>query len=414
MKNDTDISASPSEELRGIAVIIPSLNPCEHLTETVRQMHAAGFDSIILIDDGSTEETKKYFAEARELTGATLLTHEVNRGKGAALKTAFTYILESCPDIVGAVTVDGDGQHTAHDAVACARKLARHIREHDAAESHGENAGRVPLVIGVRDFSRDDVPARSAFGNRTTALLFRLFFNLRVTDTQTGLRAVSRANMEVFRRLRGERYEYETNMLLECKRFGIAIEEIPIETVYIDDNSESHFNPFIDSLRIYALILKFMFSSMAATAIDYTLFMLLFTLFVSLSDKYPFFASNIPYIGTQTEVLLATVLARIVSSLCNFALNSHLVFSCGRARLQTLVRYYTVAIPQMLISALLVSLISQFTQRGGIVVAIAKIIVDIMLFLISFRIQRGWVFSEKNRSAGRIKSSGPKKRKQAS
>ena len=143
----------------------------------------------------------------------------------------------------------------------------------------------MPLVIGVRDFSRDDVPARSAFGNRTTALLFRLFFNLRVTDTQTGLRAVSRANMEVFRRLRGERYEYETNMLLECKRFGIAIEEIPIETVYIDDNSESHFNPFIDSLRIYALILKFMFSSMAATAIDYTLFMLLFTLFVSLSDK---------------------------------------------------------------------------------------------------------------------------------
>ena len=110
-------------------------------------------------------------------------------------------------------------------------------------------------------------------------------------------------------------------------------------------------------------------------------------------------------------MLLATVLARIVSSLCNFALNLHLVFSCGRARLQTLVRYYTVAI---LISALLVSLISQFTQRGGIVVAIAKIIVDIMLFLISFRIQRGWVFSEKNRSAGRIKPSGPKKRKQAS
>ena len=113
-------------------------------------------------------------------------------------------------------------------------------------------------------------------------------------------------------------------------------------------------------------------------------------------------------------MLLATVLARIVSSLCNFALNLHLVFSCGRARLQTLVRYYTVAIPQMLISALLVSLISQFTQRGGIVVAIAKIIVDIMLFLISFRIQRGWVFSEKNRSSGRIKPSGPKKRKQAS
>ena len=188
MKNDRDISAPLTEELRGIAVIIPSLNPCEHLTETARQMHAAGFGNIILIDDGSTDGTKKYFSEAAEETGATLLTHEVNRGKGAALKTAFSYILDKRPDIIGAVTVDGDGQHTAHDAVACARRLALHIREHEAAEARGGNAGRVPLVIGVRDFSRDDVPARSAFGNRTTALLFRLFFNLRVTDTQTGLR----------------------------------------------------------------------------------------------------------------------------------------------------------------------------------------------------------------------------------
>lgn len=386
---------APPDAMRGMAVIIPSLNPCEHLVETAGAMSAAGFRHIILVDDGSSEETKKYFVKASELPGAVLLTHGVNRGKGAALKTAFSYILENCPDIVGAVTVDGDGQHTAHDAVQCCLRLAERMREREVAENGDGKAAKLPLVIGVRDFSGGDVPARSAFGNKLTSFLFRLFFNLRVTDTQTGLRAVSRENMAVFRRLRGERYEYETNMLLECKRFGIAIEEVPIETVYIDDNAESHFNPVVDSLRIYALILKFMFSSIAATAIDYTLFILLFELFVRLSRTYPFFASYIPYIGMQTDVLLATALARAVSSMCNFLLNSRLVFSCGRAKLRTVLRYYTVALPQMLVSALLVSLISQIAQKGGIVVAVGKIIVDVMLFLISFRIQRGWVFAEK-------------------
>ena len=158
-----------------IPVVIPSYNPDEKLAQTVLGLKNAGFRDIIVIDDGSSAETKKNFPEPGD--GVTVLRHEVNRGKGAGLKTAFRYILENRPDAAGCVTADGDGQHRTEDIAACAKAM---LSEKDR------------VILGARDFSLPHVPERSKKGNRITSRVFRLLFGMKITDTQTGLRAIPR------------------------------------------------------------------------------------------------------------------------------------------------------------------------------------------------------------------------------
>ena len=138
---------NPREELDGVTVIIPSLDPDTRLGEVVRSLQTEGFTDILLVDDGSKPENKKFFPSG---DGITLLVHEVNRGKGAALKTALRYILENRPQTRGTLTCDGDGQHLACDA----RSVCEEMLKTGA------------YVLGVRDFSLPDVPRKSRIGNR--------------------------------------------------------------------------------------------------------------------------------------------------------------------------------------------------------------------------------------------------------
>ena len=94
-------------DLRNISVVLPSLDPDEKLLAVVDGLLNAGFTDIILVNDGSKKENLHYFETAAAHSEVTLLHHEVNRGKGAALKTAFTWFLENRPSALGVVTVDG-------------------------------------------------------------------------------------------------------------------------------------------------------------------------------------------------------------------------------------------------------------------------------------------------------------------
>jgi len=235
---------SKSFDITKYAVILPSLNPTEKLCGVVDGLVETGFGSIIVVDDGSCAEFQEPFTKVSSLPQVTLLRHEVNKGKGAGLKTAFAYLLESRPDIEGAVTADGDGQHLAKDILACA--LACH-----------ENPDT--LVLGCRNFDLPDIPPKSRSGNKITSGVFRFLCGIVLGDTQTGLRAVGRTHFEKLLQIGGERYEYETNMLLEFHSASIAYTEVEIETVYEDNNSGSHFRPVRDSMRIYKLIFAHVF-----------------------------------------------------------------------------------------------------------------------------------------------------------
>ena len=128
-----------------VTAIVPSLNPDEKFLRVVEGLVAAGFESIILVDDGSRADCRVWFDRAMEHPQCTLLRHGKNLGKGRALKTAFNHFLSLENGHVGVVTLDGDGQHAMPDVVNCAKALEEHPRD---------------LVLGVRVFTGDHVPAR--------------------------------------------------------------------------------------------------------------------------------------------------------------------------------------------------------------------------------------------------------------
>jgi len=194
------------QDLSKISVVLPSLDPDEKLIAVIDGLLEYGFTDIILVNDGSKPENLHYFTEqAEKHPEIHLLHHEVNKGKGAALKNAFRWFLENRPEGVGVVTVDGDNQHHPADTRAC----VEHMME----------TGN--CVLGCRDFDQEDVPARSSFGNKTTSLVFKIFCGMVISDTQTGLRALPRQALETLVNVSGDRFEYETNMLLAFKQYGM-------------------------------------------------------------------------------------------------------------------------------------------------------------------------------------------------
>ena len=351
-----------------LAIVLPSLNPDEKFADVIKGLLENGFEKIVIVDDGSDEAHQHWFNEAEENAQCTVLHHGINKGKGRALKTAFEYIIENLPDIKGVVTIDGDGQHLTYDIIACGNRML----------AEGEN-----VVLGCRDFNQPGIPARSVAGNKTTSRMFRLCYGIKLSDTQTGLRAIPAKYLPFFCRIDGERFEYETNMLLNMKRKGIAFSEQPIDTVYEDENVRSHYNPIKDSLRIFKVMIKFMLSSAASTIIDLGVFYLVMKLF---GMKF----------GAYAE-LAATAIARASSSFINFNANNKMVFENEGHYKRALVRYYCLCVPQMLISAGLVTAInSLFANSLPIVATVIKFAVDTCLFFISYGIQREWVFSQKD------------------
>ena len=348
------------------AVILPSLDPDAKFAGVVGELVEAGFEHIIIVNDGSDEAHRHWFDEAAAHKECTVLTHEVNRGKGRALKTAFEYVLRELPGVKGVITIDGDGQHLTKDIIECGERMLR----------SGDK-----VIMGCRCFDGPDIPARSVAGNKTTSALFRLCYGIKLSDTQTGLRAIPAQYLERFTQIEGERFEYETNMLLWMKRLGIGFEEQPITTVYDPENYSSHYNALRDSWRIFKVMFKFLMSSLGSTVIDLALFYLVMKLFGSFLGKY--------------AELIATAAARACSSFANFNANKTYVFGNKADYGRTMLRYYCLCIPQMLCSAGLVTLINHALGNSlPIVATVIKLCVDVVLFLISYRIQREWVFAE--------------------
>ncbi len=347
-------------------VIVPSLNPDEKMINTVKSIIAEGFDDIIVVNDGSAPEYLEPFETVKAFPEVTVLTHEVNKGKGRAMKTAFSYVLENRTDVLGVITVDADGQHLPKDIRACVNAMEK------APDK---------VILGVRDFSQPQVPFKSRMGNNITKTVFRFACGIKISDTQTGLRAVPFKHLPTMIEIEGDRYEYETNQLLVMKTKGIAFDEVVIDTVYIDDNASSHFHPFRDSFRIYMIIFKYIGSSIASFLVDFLLFTLINLLIGDRMDG-------------KLRIAIATVGARVVSALFNYAVNRKVVFQSNTAVGKSLGRYTILAVCQVALSYLLLVLISQKILGLGASFweSIIKVVVDLVLFLFSYQIQRRWVF----------------------
>lgn len=356
--------------ITSVSVIIPAYKPDEKLLHTLTGLTEAGFTDLLVVDDGSGAEFAPIFQKVEALPGCTLLRHPQNRGKGAALKTAMGYFLENRPEQVGAVTADADGQHLPVDIAAVSRAMLE----------------RGNIVLGVRDFSGAQVPTKSRLGNRITSGVFRLFFGMKLRDTQTGLRAFPRALLPALAAAPGDRYEYETQMLFLMSRKKFAFEEVEIATVYLEENRSSHFRAVRDSLRIYALIIRYLVSSCAAALVDE----LAFFLFKSMGLLF----QSVSLLAFLPLTWSAAIAARLVSSLVNFFLNARLVFD-GETNGKTLARYYALAVVQLAVSTALVFGAEQLLSiHAPVLSTLVKAAVDTVLFFFSFRIQHKWVFNQ--------------------
>ncbi len=360
-------------------VVIPALNPSKLLADYAGELINAGIDAVIAVDDGSGSEYKGVFDSLRAMPKVTVLVHEVNRGKGAALKTAFRYIRDNMADAEIIVTADSDGQHLPSDI----------LRLSDIAGKRSEPA----LLLGSRDFSRPDIPPKSRFGNRLTTVIFRWTHGLNLPDTQTGLRAFPAELLDDMISVRGERYEYEMEMLIYAARKKLPVIVEPITTVYENNNEGSHFHPIRDSYRIYKVILasffKYILSSCAGTLLDLLVFNRLCAWVFPNSDSWP-------------ALLAATLIARACSASFNFLLNRNHVFDFKGNGKKAALRYAVLAASVLMISSLCVYLITgafSFEIRSSKVdtsfaQTAIKAVVDTLLFFLNYQLCRRWVFAE--------------------
>jgi putative flippase GtrA len=335
-------------------VLIPAFEPTRTLLDLLSDLTREAPElSVIVVDDGSGPLYAPLFSDATRL-GADVIGYADNRGKGAALKHGFAHIARHYPgqDVVCA---DSDGQHAVVDIL----RVGRAVRPG-------------AMVLGARAFV-GRVPARSRIGNLVTRWAFRAASGVDVSDTQTGLRGYPAAALPWLCGVAGDRFEYELNLLLQARAAAWTIDEVPIATIYLADNASSHFRPLVDSVRIYLPLLAFSASSLVAFGVDFVALLVLNTL--------------------TGNLLAAVVGARGLSSAVNFVTNRRMVFASQRPLPATLVRYY------LLVSVLLLAnygLLAWLTGLG-VALALAKVLVEVTLFLASYQVQRSFVFGRRTR-----------------
>ncbi|KKI89330.1 hypothetical protein WQ54_25975 [Bacillus sp. SA1-12] len=361
------------------AIIIPVLNPTENLVEYVHSLLEAGAAQIIVVNDGSKEELTYIFTQLKKMASCTVLTHDKNKGKGRALKTAFSYFLNHFQDLHGVVTADADGQHSFEDVCKVAKALEN---------KKGE------LILGVRDFTGTDVPFRSLIGNRFTSLIFQILYGYKLRDTQTGLRGISKSHLPFLLNIKGERYEYEINMLIHSKKMSLSFFELPIQTIYLDHNAGSHFNSFVDSIKIFIKLisgfLHYSYAIILSGIIDIGSFILLAS----------FLLKGLPL---EARVFYATLVSRMLSSSFNFYMNRKYVFKAGNHFILSMLKYYVLCFCIIYASYLL---ITSANLAIGIPVIIAKICADIILGIASYEIQLHWVFKNNQKNVAKQSSVG--------
>jgi len=348
-------------EQRQLTVLIPAYNPDEKLLALLPKLKER-FSHVVLVDDGSVTG-KDVFEKARPYVDA-LLVHERNRGKGAALKTGFAHLGDS----TDVITADADGQHTPEDIAKVADGLATH---------------RDGLVLGVRSFS-GKVPLRSRFGNWWTRWFFFLMTGLMVRDTQTGLRGIPAPLLPRVAKIPGERYEYEMAMLADAKHHPSRPLQIPIETVYIDSNATSHFNPILDTIRIYRSLIQFCLSSVLSFLIDNGVFA---------AVMWAMATRDTP---RREDVLVALVAARVVSSHFNYFYNRFVVFRRDRGVRKGPHRsyygYFGLVLAVGAASYALTEGCAAILDVKGVAVTVVKIVADAVLFVVSYLVQKKFIF----------------------
>lgn len=320
------------EILQKIA-LIPAYCPGDRMIGLVKELNQSDF-TVVVIDDGSGSDYDEIFESAQEY--AEVHRHKLNRGKGEALKSGLRLIQKEyqAPYIV--VTADADGQHRTEDI----------IKVGETAEQHPDS-----LILGKRNLDKS-APFKSRIGNAITRVLYRLTTGRKIYETQTGLRAFSDKLLPRFVKLPGHRYEYEIDMILNASDLNII--EVGIQTIYFDNNAQTHFKPFKDTVKLNSQFLRYKIPSIIAGLAGYALFVAL----VFATERW----------------LMPCIAARLLTILLKYILDKVIPFSEKPALGRYLITAETILLCDLLAMAALLS--------AGVHVFVAKLISGVLMIVV--------------------------------
>jgi glycosyltransferase involved in cell wall biosynthesis len=194
------------------AVLIPAFNASSSLSQLIQGIRLClNPETILVVDDGSVDGTAQTATDA----GATVLRHPANRGKGAALRTGFEYVVSST-DCDSVITMDADLQHDPADAPAFVAAW---------------KSGTADLILGARQRTGSGMPFHRVLSNTITSALVSVRTGVRIQDSQTGFRLISRDVLSSVK-FDADGYEAETEILIKAARRGFRIASVPIATIY--------------------------------------------------------------------------------------------------------------------------------------------------------------------------------------
>lgn len=355
---DDDLpDAVVSQDSFHYAIIVPVYNPSDGFQSFMESLVARAHDErciVVLVNDGCDSAFDAAFSALAALDHVRIYRHESNLGKGAALKTGFAALAKLCPVVRGAITADADGQHSIDDIFAVLKE---------------GQADHTSLTLGTRNFDQD-VPLRSRVGNMVTHMVFYVLTAIKLGDTQTGLRFVPGVYFKDMCDIKSSGYAFEMEMLLWAKHKDVKLRTKAISTIYLDGNSGSHFRPFIDSIKIYAVLFKQALSSIATSAVD----LLMFSLFFYLSGGLLF---------------LANAFSRTMSFPVYYFLNRDFVFKQKALGFHPVPKLVCVIFISGVVSYLLQSAL---LRAFGWPEILSKALIETFMFFVNFVILRDFVF----------------------
>ena len=380
--------------MHNITVVIPSYNPDVKLSMFVDELIMSGFSDIIIVDDGSDLDEKKVttaFEYVKAKKECTILHHAENIGKGMAIKTGLKYCLVERPKDTIVITADDDGQYTVEQIIECleyyqeqhadmSKKDKSECTEQDECDK--TELTKRHILLAPRDFRDTSYAARKRMLNHVSGFVMKYLCSVNVKDVQTGLRFIPYEYISKLLAVEGNGFDYEVNMLVELKYQKLPYME---KQILIDPVAGQYadYNPLRDIIKFLGVMVKYAVSSLSATVIDLVVFYLLMLWCGSESSGF----------NESVGILVATIVARIISATFNCIVNKRTVFKSDMPLKGVIVKFYIFTMFRAMLSYGAVYGIAYFLgSYGASLTVVIKLVVDLILFFVGYDIQKKWIF----------------------
>lgn len=346
-----------------VTVVIKVRYPAQSTVKFIERLCEYGFEDIILLVTNKSQMTAERMGILSERLSFQLIMNDGKR-EDVALREVLDNIEDSREDIIGVVIVDGNHGYCAEDVMTVARELS---------------GSPDKIVFGCRS----DQDSRLL----SVKFIYTFFLGNNISDVLTDIKGVPMTCLDAVKETKGVGMAYNTRLFIIMNKYKLEYVTVPVSEDDNGDIIESEIIDFWLILKIYWIVFKkvisFLICSLASTLVD-----------ISLFNVVLYFTKGA--LTKKKSIFLSTIIARVISSLFNYTMNRKTVFASNESVGKSMRRYYILAVSQMLVSSVLVSALTTAIKADNQgMVTVIKMIVDTVLFFISYNIQKKWVFGNK-------------------